>query len=159
MGIVLALAAYDLMSSPPPSPSGSASIAEDPDRPFAQFVFEAEGAQFDLGKGEYLVPLLNASCEHCRASVPALNDLFLTDGLPEMVALMMGDADEIEDFRSVTSPLFALHRIDTLTFMEFIGTSPPRLLHTRDGVSVKHWDWQDDVPTADILSHLEDGGD
>lgn len=154
LGIVLALAAFDVATKGAPGTRAGAPRVVDAARPFAQFVFEAEGERFDLGHGTYLVPLLNATCEHCRASVPALNELFAADGMPEMVALMMGDAREIEEFRSVTSPLFVLHQIEALKFMEFIGTSPPRLVYIKDGQSAKHWDWQDEVPSADITAFV-----
>ncbi len=126
----------------------------DGSRPFAQFVFEADGQHFDLGKGEFLVAFLNSTCEHCRASVPALNRLIETPGLPPMIALMMGDADEFADFQAQTSPLFSGHRIESLTFMEFIGTVPPRLSYIRDGVGVQHWDWEDVVPEAEIVARF-----
>lgn len=154
MGLVFALAAYDLMTQEAPVAAPGGPVVADASRPFAQFVFEADGEPFDLGQGEYLVPLLNATCEHCRASVPALNELYAAGGMPDMVSLMMGNESEIEEFRLITSPLFALHRIDTLKFMEFIGTSPPRLVHVKDGVQAKHWDWQDDVPSADIIASV-----
>ncbi len=157
LGIVLALAAFDAATNEPPAPTAGAPRTVDAARPFAQFVFEADGERFDLGQGAYLVPLLNATCEHCRASVPALNELFAADGMPEMVALMMGDAREIEEFKAVTSPLFALYRIETLKFMEFIGTSPPRLVYVKDGQSARHWDWQDEVPSADITAFVASG--
>jgi len=99
--------------------------------------------------------MLNATCEHCRRSVPALNKLIETPGLPPMVALMMGDEKELADFQAKTSPLFSVHLIESLTFMEFIGTSPPRLSHIRDGAGVQHWDWEDDVPEAEILAHFK----
>jgi len=158
LGVVFALAAFGLLTAAPPPPA-TAGVPEDAARPFAQFVFDADGQPFNLGEGTFLVPLLNATCSHCQASVPALNNLFASDGAPDMVALMMGDDDEIADFRAVTEALFALHRIDTLKFMEFIGTSPPRLVLVKDGVAAQHWDWTDDVPVAEITTYLANGGD
>jgi hypothetical protein len=134
-------------------------VAQDGERPYAQFVFDADGQHFDLGKGEYLVAMLNATCEHCRASVPALNALVETAGLPPMVALMMGNEKEFADFQAQTSPLFGAHLIEPLTFMEFIGSTPPRLSHIRDGVGVRHWDWQDKVPEGEILVHFAKPGE
>ncbi len=134
-------------------------VPQDGARPYAQFVFEADGQHFDLGKGEHLVAMLNATCGHCRASVPALNALVETPGLPPMVALMMGSEKELADFQTQTSPLFSAHLIESLTFMEFIGSTPPRLSHIRDGVGVRHWDWQDKVPEAEILLHFAKPGE
>jgi hypothetical protein len=131
------------------------AVPEVSGKPFAQFVFDADGEHYDLGKGEYLVALLNATCEHCRASVPALNKLVEMPGLPPMVALMMGSEDELADFQQVTSPLFGAHLIEPLTFMEFIGTSPPRLSYIKDGLGVQSWDWKDDVPESEILARFK----
>jgi hypothetical protein len=158
LGAVLALAAYDLVVTPPAAPATGPS-ALDPARPFAQFVFDADGERFDLGEGAYLVALLNATCDHCRASVPALNELFAADGMPEMVALMMGSERELEDFRATTSPLFVTHRVPPLKLMEFIGTAPPRLVYVVDGKPVRHWDWQDETPVAEVLAFVSNGGD
>ncbi len=127
----------------------------DGSRPYAQFVFDADGQHFDLGNGEHLVAMLNATCDHCRKSVPSLNKLIETPGLPPMIALMMGNEEELADFQAETSPLFSAHLIEPLTFMEFIGSTPPRLSHIRDGVGVRHWDWQDEVPEAEILAHFK----
>lgn len=123
-------------------------------KPYAQFVFEADGQSYDLGTGEYLVAFLNATCEHCKASVPGLNALMETPGLPPLVSLMMGSEEQLAEFQQQTQPLFSAHLIPPLLFMEFIGTVPPRLSHIREGVGVRHWDWADDVPEGEIRAHF-----
>lgn len=156
IGVVLVLACGALdMGRPAPGESVLRTQGRtDEARPFAQFVFEADGEQFDLGRGEYLVAMLNATCSHCIASVPGLNELSETDGLPEMVALMMGDEQELEQFQATTMPFFPAKLIDTLKFMEFIGTAPPRLIYVHDGRIVRHWDWEDDVPESAIIAEF-----
>jgi hypothetical protein len=141
------------LNKPPHVPT-TLDLPADKAKPFAQFVFEADGQSFDLGKGEHLVVLLNATCEHCRASVPTLNKLVETPGIPPMVALMMGSEEELLDFQSVTAPFFRAHLIPPLVFMEFIGTVPPRLSYVREGVGVQHWDWKEEVPEGEILAHF-----
>lgn len=126
----------------------------DGSKPYAQFVFEADGQSYDLGTGEYLVAFLNATCEHCKASVPGLNKLMEMPSLPPLVALMMGNEAQLADFQQQTQPLFSAHLIPPLLFMEFIGTVPPRLSHIREGVGVRHWDWEDEVPEGEILVHF-----
>ena len=152
MSAVLALAAYDLVTTPQVTPG--APVDEDPSRPYARFVFEADGESFDLGHGKHLVALLNATCEHCQASVPALNEIFVADGMPELVALMMGGPAEIEEFRNSTAPVFALHGIDTPTFMELLGSTPPRLAYVVDGRPEQIWDWHEEMPSADISEYF-----
>lgn len=139
-------------SKPPALPAGAPPA--DGSKPYAQFVFEADGQSYDLGTGEHLVAFLNATCEHCKASVPGLNKLMEAPTLPTLVALMMGSEDELRDFQDQTQSLFSAHLIPPLLFMEFIGTVPPRLSHVRDGVGVRHWDWEDDVPEGEIVAHF-----
>jgi hypothetical protein len=43
--------------------------------------------------------------------------------------------------------------------MEFIGTAPPRLVYVVDGKPVRHWDWQDETPVAEVLAFVSNGGD
>ncbi len=126
--------------------------AADEDRPFGQFVFTADGKDFDLGQGEYLVAMLSATCEHCQASVPGLNALVTSDRFPEFVALMIGTDDEVDKFLLLTLPEFPLQPIEMLTFMSFIGTAPPRLHYLRDGQSVHHWDWDDAPPSVEDVA-------
>ncbi len=126
--------------------------AVDEDRPFAQFIFTADGKDFDLGEGAYLVALLSATCEHCQASVPGLNALVASGRFPEFAALMIGSDDEMDDFLLLTLPEFPVQPIETLTFMSFIGTAPPRLHYLLDGQSVQHWDWDDAPPSVDNVA-------
>lgn len=156
--MILALAAGSSLLRGDTGPAPTEDRVADASRPFAQFVFETDGQSFDLGHGAYLVPLLNATCEHCQRSVPDLNRLFELPGAPEMVALMMGNERELAEFQALTAPLFATHLIDTLKFMEFIGSSPPRLVYVKDGRDAQHWDWQDDVPVAEIEAYVKSGG-
>jgi hypothetical protein len=157
MSAVLALAAYDLVTAPP-APAPDTSI-DDPARPYARFVFEADGESFNLGEGRHLVALLNATCKHCQASVPGLNELFAEDAMPDMVALMMGTPAELEEFRATTSPLFAMHGIDTPTFMELLGSAPPRLAYVMDGKPEQVWDWHGEMPTAEIRAYFAASGE
>jgi hypothetical protein len=123
----------------------------DTDRPLSKFVFEVDGQDFDLGKGEYLVAMLNADCGHCQESVEALNEIYLTVDLPDMVALIYGTEEEIDDFQLFQEPLFSLHQVNPIDLIEFMNW-PPVLIYARDGIVIKTWTWKEDVPPAeDIL--------
>jgi hypothetical protein len=109
------------------------------------------GQEFDLGKGEYLVAMLNATCGHCQESVEALNEIYLTIDLPDMVALVDGTVGEIDDFQLFQEPLFPLRQVSLIDLMEFMN-SPPVLIYARDGIVIETWAWKEDVPPAeDIL--------
>lgn len=126
-------------------------------RPFAQFVFEADGMSWDLGRGEYFVAMLSATCEHCMASIPAVNALAATPGFPPIVGLCYEEEPgSFEEFRALTSPAFALHSLGSQgrLFSSFIGQEPPRFIYIRDGRQVAYWD--QDVPgVAAVLKARE----
>ena len=119
---------------------------------FARFQFEAAEETIDLGTGEYLVALLSATCGHCQASVPGLNTLHEDDTLPKLVALMMGNEEEMSDFRALTGPEFITHQLPPLVFMEFMDGPPPRLVYVRDGREVTEWYWVDDTPSVEKVA-------
>jgi hypothetical protein len=124
--------------------------------PLASYSFEFEGQTIDLGTGEYLVAMLSATCEHCQAAVEVLNTLASQPGAPRIVALMLGNEQEMDEFRTVTSPEFPNHAIDALQFMNLIGNEPPRFYIVRDGKEQSHLDVLD--PTPDDLLRLVHGG-
>lgn len=127
--------------------------------PFAQFVPDLGGAPVPLAQGEYLVAMLSASCDHCRASAQVLNDLTQAPGVPHVAALMMGTDDEMADFRTTIDPQFPIQTIDTLQFMDLLGdaTAPPCFYVIRDGTEVRHLIVED--PTYEqLLEFATQGG-
>lgn len=110
--------------------------------PLKKFTVEADGEMYNLGEGEYLVAMLSATCEHCQASVPNLNEIAASD-LPPLVGLMEGSEEQIQEFREMTMPLFPTQGVKTLDFFQFIDTAPPRLIYDRDGHVVQGWDWKE----------------
>ncbi len=119
--------------------------ASDKDFPYS---FSTDGQDFDLGTGKYLVVLLNTECGHCKASVPGLNALYDVEGLPGMVALMMGNDTTLDDFLLETEPAFPMQLMDDLHFMSHIKTAPPILYYIQDGFIQHFWEWEDEPPTA-----------
>lgn len=138
------------------SPAGSDAIVAidvSEEGPFAQFQFDADGQSFHLGEGEHLVAFLSATCGHCQASVPAMNEYLFEDGLPPLVALMQSDSPEsLEEFRMLTEPLFVTKTIPGSVFVTFLEYEPPpRIFYVRDGVEVTSWTWVDDAPSVDAI--------
>ena len=84
--------------------------------------------------------------------MPGLNALANDDALPEMVALMMGDNDSLDEFILLTEPEFTTQLLDELVIMQFIKSAPPILYHVRDGMFLNDWEWEDDPPTPAQLS-------
>ena len=109
-------------------------------QPFAQFQFEWEGESWDLGQGEYVVVMLSASCEDCRAMVEVLNELMMLIHPTQLVGLVEDSNDKIEDFRGLTDPQFPTHVIDTETWLNLIDFSPPHFHVVKDGVSQRSFE-------------------
>ena len=120
------------------------------DSPFAAFEIAGHGGEaLRLDEGEFFVIVLSATCPHCRAAVPAVNDLMLEPGMPPTAALVYGEDAEITEFELMTEPFFPLRRITVRTFFGLIGSEPPRFYALRGGVSLKHWDV--DIPTIEEI--------
>lgn len=138
---------------PPDNDAPDTGTTPDKDRPFAQFRFEVDGETWDLGEGEYLVAMLSDSCDHCVESVETLNELASVPELPQVIGLMLGEEETLQEFLEITNPQFPTLLIEALTFFQFIGVEPPRFIHVRDGKQVRFWD--EDVP--EDLELLEEG--
>lgn len=123
--------------------------------PFAQFVFDLNGTQVDLGQGQYFVSFFSDTCEHCMETVPEVNELKLNlgDSL-EFVALCLGTEEGLEEFNQITSPEFPTFWIEDMVFIKFMSEAPPRFYVVRDGQPIHYWDYE--VPTVEeIFEYLE----
>jgi len=96
----------------------------------------------DVRKGFYLVALIDTGCEHCQASVPALNNVYAQrESLPPLVALCSNEAGEVARFQQKFGARFPIGRISPADFTRlFERGKPPRIFLLRDGAVVKIWD-------------------
>jgi len=136
---------------------GHAGTPAEGERPFAGMTYQDGGETVELGEGEHFVAMYGASCEHCMATAPELHGLMFEEGIPDVMAFLEGEPAAIEQFRSVTQPLFPLEPIEIQDFARHIGAAPPRFILVRDGGIVAYWD--DSVPEADSVREAlaEDG--
>jgi len=129
----------------------STPLAEQSAGPYAAYTVQSDfGETFDLSSGDYLVASLSMECDHCMASVPALNNLTLNPEFPTLVALGYEPSEgSLDLFVAQTQPMFPIHGIgdNFLEFSEIIGQSPPRLAYVVDGAAVTHWDWKEEMPS------------
>jgi hypothetical protein len=110
--------------------------------PYANFVFERDEVTYDLGRGEWLVALFSADCEHCMASVPSVNELLLFPDTPPIAGLMFGDAQQVGLFRAMSAPEFPTFILpDQLAFFDLLGNAPapPSFVLVSDGAPVARW--------------------
>lgn len=145
--LVIVGSGYGQQNATPPTQTSDVEASKE--RPFAHLVVSAADGPLSLGEGEYLVAALSATCDHCMATVPALNELSLFPEIPTVVSLIMGNAGEIDTFKQLVSPEFPLLPLPDLELFKFVGPAPPRFHYVVDGISVKHWD--DEPPTLEEL--------
>ncbi|MFP4501011.1 MAG: MauE/DoxX family redox-associated membrane protein [Candidatus Hydrogenedentota bacterium] len=141
-----------------------APASETAERPFARFsVTTQDGTVHDLASGRYLVAMLSATCDHCMASVPTLNEYGLWEGeLPPVVSLNYEPSSgDLEAFRMQANAQFPMHSLgdDFILFSRYIGREPPRLHLVEDGRSLYFWD-EPKLPSADrLVMFLESHGE
>jgi len=135
------------------APTGTEDYPADAPAIYAGYtVTAADGTALDLGVGTYFVAALSATCEHCMATVPAINDLTLRPDLPTVVAIMHEpEAGSVDDFVAQTAASFPMLSVgnDFLKFSSFIKTKPPRFTLVKDGRPVKSW--EEYPPTAEEI--------
>ncbi len=110
---------------------------------FAQFDLYLEEGHFNLGEGLYLVPIISMTCAECLEKSPHLNDLVMLPDVPPMVALCYEDQPgDMESFRAMVMPQFALHSLGNRTLMYYtlIGEEPFRLSLVQNGNQIYAWD-------------------
>lgn len=137
----------------PTAPTGSMDYPADAPADFAGYtVTGLDGSAMDLGTGTYLVAVLNATCDHCMATVPAINELAVRPDVPTVVALMQEpDPGSVDSFMQQTGASFPTLSLgnDFIKFSQFIKTAPPRFTLVRDGRPLKSWEGY--PPSADDL--------
>ena len=140
--LVLAALAYgNLRQGNAATPGTIPSLPYDRDRPFAQFQFEYEGFDWDLGVGQYFVALLSDTCEHCAAASEEMNEMLMVfPGMPPIIGLMLGDEETLQQYREQVDPQFPTILIDPLRFMQLLDDAPPRFFYVQDGKALRHWD-------------------
>ena len=102
--------------------------------------FEPQG-RVDLTQGEVLVAVFNLDCEHCQEAATALGQLTKEQSLPPIYVLFFQEGSTtVDQFETLTQTDFPYAFIDTTTFFDLIGDSPPRLYFLRDGKVIQFWD-------------------
>jgi len=144
----LAVAGYSYAHVQPPAPSGAPL--------FAEFEFQSDGETIDLGKGEYLVAIMSATCPECMENIPAINEISVQPGVPKVVGLCYEEAPgKLDEFREATAPEFPLFSLgdDLIKFFNLIGTTPPRFALVRDGIQIHYWD-NEAPPASEVIEAL-----
>lgn len=120
--------------------------------PFANL--NIEGVAVEVMKSNHLVTLIDTGCTHCRASVPALNQLAAqSHGFAPLLALCSNKPEEVAAFKEQVKAEFPIGRISYQDFTRlFERGKPPRSLLLQAGAISKIWDGV--VPAADEVKTL-----
>lgn len=125
---------------------------------FGQFDLYLPEGHFNLNEGVYLAPVMSMSCDECMEKVPELNDLFLSESMPPMVALCYEDKPgDLDEFRAITMPLFPLYSLGdrALLYYALVGQDSFRFCIVKEGQLVSAWDGQ--VPSQEeILAIIQE---
>lgn len=117
-------------------------ISTAPDEVVAKFPVFEETSEIDFTTGEYLVAVLNLSCEHCQEAAQELAELQRNGvALPQVVALFFEEGDTtVKQFNAKTNADFPYQMIDVNTFFDLIGSAPPRVYWIKGGEVNQFWD-------------------
>lgn len=117
-------------------------IQTEPDEVVAKFPAFENAAEIDFTKGDYLVAVLNLSCEHCQEAAQELSELQRNGAdLPQVVALFFEEGDTtVEQFNALTNSDFPYQMIGVNTFFDLIGSAPPRVYWVKNGKMMQFWD-------------------
>ena len=108
---------------------------------------EVKDLSVSLATGEHLVFLMSTKCEHCQASVPAVNALAADPRVPKLVAIAMEDRVERGLFREDYKAEFPIGEISQSTLISLLKEKFPRVFLVRDGRVAAVWD--EKIPTAE----------
>ena len=117
-------------------------IQTEPDEVVSKLPAFENNSEIDFATGNYLVAVLNLSCEHCQEAAQELAEL-QRDGaaLPQIVALFFEEGDTtVAEFNSITNSDYPYQMIDVNTFFDLIGSAPPRVYWVKNGKMMQFWD-------------------
>lgn len=117
-------------------------ISTEPDEVVAKFPAFEETSEIDFTAGEYLVAVLNLSCEHCQEAAQELAELQRNGvALPKVVALFFEEGGTtVVQFNAKTNADFPYQMIGVNTFFDLIGSAPPRVYWIKNGEVTQFWD-------------------
>ena len=117
-------------------------IQTEPDEVVSKLPAFENTSDIDFTTGNYLVAVLNLSCEHCQEAAQELAELQRAGAqLPQIVALFFEEGDTtVAEFNSITNSDYPYQMIDVNTFFDLIGSAPPRVYWVKNGKMMQFWD-------------------
>ena len=117
-------------------------VQTEPDEVVSKLPAFENTTEIDFASGNYLVAVLNLSCEHCQEAAQELAELQRAGvELPQVVALFFEEGDTtVAQFNSITNSDYPYQMIDVNTFFDLIGSAPPRVYWVKNGKMMQFWD-------------------
>ena len=137
---------------------GSASASRTPVQTAGMILKSTAGDQVDLGTGTVLVALMDTDCNHCRESVPMLNEIAADAGDAITVcAVAANDPSEINDFIEENFTFYPVLSIDEKDFASLMDDGPlPQYVLIKNGNI--HARWKNTIPDLRALIDLATAG-
>lgn len=112
------------------------------------------GDTIDFNHRTVLLALMSTDCNHCRESVPLLNELVEEVGQDiQIFGLAANDQAEIDQFIEENFAFYPVVRTDEKNLTALLGDSPlPKLLLIKKGNIIAQW--TDRLPSPQDLSNL-----
>lgn len=99
-------------------------------------------SSYDLSTGRYLIVVMATDCSHCRALMEDMIMIGDDDELPPLVALVMNDKEQREDFIDEYELDFDLYQIAADDFWRLLEEGEiPRTILIDNGIIIKKWDF------------------
>jgi uncharacterized membrane protein YphA (DoxX/SURF4 family)/thiol-disulfide isomerase/thioredoxin len=112
------------------------------------------GGQIDLNAGVFLVVLMSTDCNHCRESVPILNQIAAdAEDTITIYALAADDRGDVDRFIEDNFAFYPVFPVDEKSLLSLMEDAPlPQYLLIRNGNIVARWHEQ--VPELNALIDL-----
>ncbi|MFC1493900.1 peroxiredoxin family protein [Thermodesulfobacteriota bacterium] len=99
-------------------------------------------SSYDLSTDRYLIVVMATDCSHCRALMEDLIFIGDDDELPPVVALVMNDEEQREDFIDEYELDFGLYQVADDDFWRLLEDGEiPRTILIDNGIIIKKWDF------------------
>jgi hypothetical protein len=92
-----------------------------------------------LQQGSHFVVFLGQDCPYCKKWVPLLNVMNTQKNLPNVIAIMALNSEEIEAFKALHLARFPIASMDKLLFGYLVDSFPISVL-VEDGIIMNKWD-------------------
>jgi uncharacterized membrane protein YphA (DoxX/SURF4 family) len=111
-----------------------------------------QGTDLQLGKGEYLLAVMDAKCASCRTALPRLNEISARTDVPRLVAVTPSTRGGFDSFRAGQRVDFPVTNVAPGEFRS-LNVKKSSLLWLKDGTVKRAWP-MDSLPSTPELIRM-----